>query len=114
AATLTNTNDLPAVTSFASLVFGSNGYTLNGNAIVLTNSSSATAGGTTTINFPINVSNNAVTFDGYDLVLGGSLSGTGPITIPYAGSYGVHIEASGSYSGTINNNGGLTIDSVSL
>ena len=113
AANLTNTNDLPAFTSFTSLVFGSSGYTLSGNAIVLTNSISA-SGGTTTINFPINVSNNAVTFDGYDIVLGGSLSGTGAITIPYTGSYGVHIEASGSYSGTINNNGGLTIDSVSL
>ncbi|MEO7324350.1 MAG: Ig-like domain repeat protein [Dokdonella sp.] len=113
AANITNTNDLAAGTTFVSLVFNGNSYTLNGNAIVLTSSISATVG-TTTVNLPINVSNNAVTFDAYDLVLGGSLSGSGPITTSYTSGYGVHIAASGSYSGTITANGHLWFNAVSL
>jgi len=113
AANLTNTNDLAPFTSFVNLVFGGNGYTLNGNGIVLTTAISATVG-STTINLPINVGINAVTLDAYDLTLGGSLSGTGPITISPTGGYGVHIAASGSYSGTITGNGPLRFDAVSL
>ncbi|MEP6510355.1 MAG: hypothetical protein ABJB02_02105, partial [Dokdonella sp.] len=56
ASNTTNTNDLLAGTTFASVVFNGSGYTLNGNAIVLTNSITATVG-STTINLPINVSN---------------------------------------------------------
>ncbi len=114
AANLTNTNDLTAFTSFVSLVFNGSGYTLNGNGIVLTSSLSTTVGGTTTVNLPINVSTNAVTFNAYDLLLGGSLSGSGPITTSYTGGYGVHIAASGSYSGTITANGHLWFNAVSL
>src|SRR4029079_18164540 len=77
AANLTNTNDLSAGTSFAAVAFNGSGYILNGNGIVLTGPLTATVGGTTTINLPIDVGNNAVTFDAYDLLLGGSLSGTG-------------------------------------
>ncbi|MEO6689341.1 MAG: hypothetical protein ABIN56_09515, partial [Dokdonella sp.] len=114
AANLTNTNDLAAFTSFVNLVFNGSGYTLNGNGIVLTSSLSTTVGGTTTVNLPINVGTNAVTFNAYDLVLGGSLSGSGPIAISPTGGYGVHIAASGSYSGTLTSNGPLRFDAVSL
>ena len=89
AANLTNTNDLPAGTSFASVTVSGSGYTIGGAAISLVGVLDASqAIGTDTINLPINFTGPAaveVDQAGAVLVLGGVISGSGGLSKAGAG-----------------------------
>ena len=102
AANQTNTNDLPVGTSFAALALSRSNYTLHGNGIVLTGGLS-NSGFNNVVNLPIDVQANAVEIVSTNgpLTLGGSLSGSGPISTGAYNGGSITLSAAGSYSGTL-------------
>lgn len=109
AANLTNTNDLSAGTSFASLTVTGGGYSIGGAAINLSGGLTASqAAGTDTINLPINFTGPAtvaVEQSGAVLVLGGVVSGTGGLSKQGAGE--LALEANNVYTGSTNVTAGV-------
>ena len=117
AANFSNTNDLPAGMSFATLAFGGMGYTIGGNGIVLTTSLTS-AGLNNIVNLPIDVQANAVNVivtGGGNAQLNGSLSGTGSIALRGGAATlsGAHT-FSGTLTVTSDGNSALTLNNASL
>lgn len=85
----TNTNDLTAGTSFASLTIASSGYTISGNSIALTTTLEASqTAGTDTVNLPISLAGPTIVKvdnSGASLALGGVISGSQTLTKQGAG-----------------------------
>lgn len=111
AANLSNTNDLTAGMSFASLTVSGGGYTIDGAAINLNGVlDAAQASGTGTINLPINFTGPAtveVDQAGAILVLGEVLSGSGGLSKAGAGE--LDLTAANVYTGTTTVTGGVLV-----
>lgn len=94
----TNTNNLPAQTSFVDILFSGDGYAVDGNEIVVTHSL-ASASGASMLNLSVNVLSNVVSVG--ELVFNAPIRGTGTINF----TKDIVVSGSHFFSGTIHGNG---------
>lgn len=104
----TTINDLPAGIDFSRIHVAGSGYSLNGNAIQLSESFSSYY--SATVNLPIDIGANAVTFSGSSTALGGELSGFGPVQV----SSLLILSGAHSYSGSMAVQDNLFLDNADL
>jgi fibronectin-binding autotransporter adhesin len=117
AGSLTNNNNFPAATSFASITFSGNGYTLNGNSITLGAAgivgTTSAAPGFNTINLAVVLGANATlnVATNSRLEMFGSVSG--PFGVTNVGGGLFRLRTANSYTGTsVINAGFLSIENA--